>query len=166
MASRDQKYKHRGWSVGFWGNGSSNSAMASTPWEGPSSPFKSSRQRSGTRHIREDRMWGFIYLWVIIINYKISQLMSLTMIDCMWTSSLYLNAFTYIAPLTLWVNSRNHTRLTERYDDYTTGMNSRYLPLLYNRPNQALFFQCLCRWRPSQLWPKKSQVSSLSSLMY
>ena len=166
MASGDQKYKHRGWSVGFWSNGSSNSAMANTPWEGPTSPFKPSRQRSGTRNVREDWMWVLIYLLVAIIDYKISQLMSLTMTNCMWTSNLYLNASTYIVPLTLWVNSRNHTRLTERYDDYTTGMNSRYLASLYNRHNRALFFQCLCRWRPSQLWPRRSLVSLLSSPMY
>ena len=61
MASRDQKCKHRGWSVGFWSNGSSNPEMASSPWEGSSSPFKSSWQRSGTSHIREDRMWALIY---------------------------------------------------------------------------------------------------------
>ena len=48
--------------------------------------------------------------------------MSLTTTDCMWISSHYLNAFTYIVPLTLWVNCRNHIRLTERYDDYA-GMN-------------------------------------------
>ena len=64
--------------------------------------------------------------------------MSLTMTDCMWTSNLYLHAFTYTVHLTLWVNSRNHTRLIERYDDYTISMNSRYLTVTIKQAQSGL----------------------------